>query len=57
MNEAQLNEPQPEPERTDEVDRDDERRRERGLEPLDPDAPGTWIVDPDGDAPEPAEPG
>lgn len=46
----------PEPTTTDEVERDAERRRERGLEPLDPDAPGTWIVDPDGDAPEPGEP-
>ena len=24
---------------------------------VEPDAPGTWVADPDGDAPEPNEPG
>jgi hypothetical protein len=50
-----MSDPEPERDAPDELDRDRARRRERGLEPLD-DAPGAWIVDPEGDAPEPSEP-
>ena len=52
-----MNDPRPEPDPPEELERDDEQRRARGLEPLDPDAPGAWVIDPDGDAPEPSEPG
>jgi hypothetical protein len=35
----------------------DENEHEHEQRTIDPDAPGKWIDDPEGDAPEPNEPG